>query len=127
MAINIPSFKNPVDSSKPYVNAYGWITYLELDILNGEGRLIVNVHPSEANWTDSPIKRVPIALGEVWNLPNPNVTPPVEFSRCVTLSELMQNPDFAAAYLTIGNILYEAVLGKPEFDGATVIPPTPAE
>lgn len=123
MALNIPAFDNPFDPANPFVNAYGWNSFVSLDLFSGTGRVVVNVNPSPAAWQNPPIGQRSIALGEkvadaTYDAEGNQLTPEV---RIKTLAELMANPTFAAAFNVIGSELYSEVQKHPDFAGSTQV------
>jgi hypothetical protein len=111
MARQIPSFPDPRDPSAPLADAYAWLAGLALDLATGQGQFTINIHPHEAAWQSPPVAQIGIALGQVLG---PGVTSP-------TLAELMADPEFAAAYATIGAKLYAVADLHPSLAGAVEV------
>ena len=81
-------------------SAYGWISFIALDTRQGEGRLVLNIHPTADDWRCVPAEQVSIALG----------------SPIPTLAQFMADPDFAAAFQVIATKLYGAIVEHhPDF------------
>jgi hypothetical protein len=111
MARQIPSFPDPRDPAHPLIDAYAWLAGLGLDLSTGQGQFVLNFHPNEAAWQSPPVAQIGIALGQVLG---PGVTSP-------TLAELMADPEFAAAFATIGAKLYAVADLHPALAGATEV------
>ena len=125
MALNVPEFPDPRDPANPLKNAYAWLAWWALDLSNDTGRLVLNIHPNEAAWTAAPVAQLGISLGQVL-VPakpgDPTADPPVPATpevRFPTLEALMADPEFVAAYNTVGAKLYAASLNHPKLAGAT--------
>ena len=122
MALNIPEYNNPYDPANPVQNAYAWMSFLAVDLLSNSGRFQLNVNPSESAWTAQPLGTHSVALGQVYTPANPGATPPVAEVRMKRLDELMADPEFAAAFNTIGSKLYtEALSVVPALSGGEVV------
>jgi hypothetical protein len=117
MARQIPSFPNPHDKANPLVDVYGWISGLNLDLFSGQGQFVLNINPNAAAWQDKPIDQLGIALGQVLG-PGPEGGP-AETSP--TLADLMADPEFAAAYATIGAKLYAIADLHPALAGSVEV------
>lgn len=120
MALNIPTFPNPFDPSNPLQNAYGWNSFVSLDLFSGTGRVVVNINPTPEAWQNQPICQRSIALGEkvadaTYDDAGNQLTPEV---RIKTLAEMMANPTFAQAFNVIGSELYSEVQNHPDFAGS---------
>lgn len=121
MALTIPSFLNPFDPSAPLFGAYAWISGVYLDLSNGSGRVVVNVHPSaQAAASAPPIAQVAVTLGEVLvpAVPAEGETPEVPAVAFPGLAELMGDPDFLTAFGTIQVMLEAALAGHPRLAGS---------
>ncbi len=119
MALIIPSFPNKFNPDHPFSNAYAWMAGIALDISQGAGRLTLNINPNANAWASPPIDQIGITLGEVLVQANPSADPPVAEVKFPTLTELMANEEFAAAYNKIGLILYEAAMAHSKLTGST--------
>jgi hypothetical protein len=108
MARQIPSFPNPHDPANPLVDAYGWISGLNLDLFSNQGQFVLNINPNAAAWQSPPVAQIGIALGQV--LASGTTSP--------TLAELMADPEFAAAFTVIGAKLYAIADLHPALAGA---------
>jgi hypothetical protein len=117
MARQIPSFPDPRDPATPLTDAYAWISGLSLDLSSGQGQFVLNFHPREAAWQSPPVAQIGIALGQVLG-PGPEGGPPVTSA---TLAELMADPEFAAAFATIGAKLYAIADLHPALAGAVEV------
>jgi hypothetical protein len=117
MALILPSYPNPHDPDNPLVNAYAWLAELRLDLFTGQGQIVFNIHPNAAAWQSKPVDQLGIALGQVLG-PGPEGGPAATFP---TLAELMADPEFAAAYATIGAKLYAIADLHPALAGATEV------
>jgi hypothetical protein len=124
MAIEIPTFPNPFDPNTPLTNIYAWMSFIAFDVRLDVGRLVLNIHPNESAWESQPLEQISIALGELLQPGDPNAEPPVPPKTFPTMAELMQIPEFASAYLTIGGILYQKSLDHPKLAGSTISPPS---
>jgi hypothetical protein len=118
MAFVVPSFPDPHDPETPLANAYVWRSKVTLDVATGQGEMVMNVHPREATWQSSPVDKIVIRLGEVL-APGDGWSPPVSFP---TIDEFMADPEFAAAYATIGAKLDAAAVARhPLLAGAVPV------
>lgn len=121
MALIVPSFDNPYDPAHPLTDAYAWIAGLFLDLHSGNGRVVLNINPSEAAWNAIPVAQVSVSMGEAVVAGDANADPPVSPVVFPTLPELMSNPEFAQAFNTIGYVLYTLVAERcPVLSGATI-------
>jgi hypothetical protein len=124
MALNIPTFPNPFDPNTPLTNLYAWMSFVAFDVASGSGRLVINLNPNEAAWPNLPLEQIEITLGQLLQPGDPNAEPPVPPVTFPTIAELMAIPEFAAAYLTIGGILYQKALDHAKLQGATILAPS---
>lgn len=124
MAIEIPTFPNPFDANNPLTNLYAWMSFIAFDVSSSSGRLVLNIHPNEAAWSNLPLEQIDIALGQLLQPGDPDAEPPVAPIHFPTIAELMAIPEFAEAYLTIGAILYQKSLDHAKLQGATILPPS---
>lgn len=84
--------------------AYCWISHLILDLRSLRGRVVLDVHPTAANWQLIPVEQIEVFTGQ----------------QIPSLAALMADAEFAAAYNVIGTKLYTAIAAHhPEFAGAT--------
>jgi len=127
MALGILSYPNPC-SSTPMTNAYGWLSFIALDLFQGTGRVVFNINPTADDWDKPPVAQVSVSLGQTLTPAtpgDPNATPPVPATEAVTfdtLQELMADPEFAAAYRVIGAKIYQQAAAKvPAFAGSSQV------
>jgi hypothetical protein len=126
MAIQISSYPSPY-SATPLINAYGWITGLSLNLAEGIGSVTLAVNPSQADDGKPPIASITVRLGQVLvagDPGDPNATPPVAPTPAVTfptLEQMLADPTFLAAWVTIATALYTGLLADPQLAGSTVL------
>lgn len=113
MALQPPSYPNPFDPSRPEPAAYARIGTVMLRPETGAGNMVVNVKASAAARAAKapPIDQVAVSLG----MDVPGTDPPV---RVKTLTELMADPEFAAAYAVVAGKLYGELRKFPAFRDA---------
>lgn len=109
MALTIADYPDPRDPANPLPTAYAWLSFLSLDLQSSSGRILFDVHPSEAAWQGQPVGQVSVSLGQG-----------VDGAHFPSLDELMADAEFAEAYSVLGTKLYGAALASvPTFAGAT--------
>jgi hypothetical protein len=117
MARQISSFPSPFDPATPLVDAYAWISGLNLDLFSGQGQFVLNINPNAAAWQSPPVAQMARATARQLG-PGPEGGPA---KTSPTLAELMADPEFAAAYAVIGAKLYAIADLHPALAGATEV------
>jgi hypothetical protein len=77
-------------------DAYAWISNLNLDLRQGGGLIVLDVHPSEEHWQKPPAEQILIRFGQ--QFPDGSEFP--------TLATALADPVVAEAYAKLGEALY---------------------
>lgn len=129
MSLQLPSYPDPTNPAVPITDAYAWATSITVDFRAaasgaGGGSMMIGVNRSAAAAAANapPVGGIPIAFGQTLVPANPSETPPVAAVLMPTFAEMMQDPEFAAAFATIRAKLYGWIAPHPAFAGATEVP-----
>jgi hypothetical protein len=77
-------------------DAYAWIRQLTLDLRNGAGTIVLDVHPNEESWVKPPVEQIRIEFGQ--RFPDGSEFP--------SLAVALADPVVAEAYAKLGEALY---------------------
>lgn len=115
MALTIPSYPNPYDPANPFTNVHAYIAGVTLDLSNGSGSIVYNIHPNESAWVAAPLDQITIGFGEVL-VPADGQNPAVTAR---TLEEFKAQEGFLEHFDGFGGFFYLDALKHPKFAGAT--------
>lgn len=103
MARSIPSYPDPQNSAQPIQGAYGYTSGIGLDLRNGAGSAVMDIHrtPASAAALDQPVNQLRISFGEVFSPGDPSTSPPTPAVQAATIAEFLSDPQVAAAWAVI--------------------------
>lgn len=131
MHLNVPSFVTR--QGVTLTNAYAYNAGLYFDQTVGSGRVVLNVHPSQAVFEQGypPADQLDLSFGEILVAADPNATPPVAEVKASTLPELLSHqavgyqaatpPTGADAYTVLMLLILQEWLKHPRLSGAAIV------
>lgn len=99
MALTIPSYPNPCDPANPLTSAYAWASMVVFDLAGSAGSVTLNVNPNSAAWNSRPVDQLTVYFGADLGGSVP----------MATITSLMSDPVFEAAFNTVGSKIYAAL------------------
>lgn len=112
MALAPHNYPDPTDPNNPRETAYAWASNVLFDMAGMSGSVTLNVNPNEAAWMGRPLDQITVYFGA--DLGGQTPMP--------TLTELMSDPEFAAAFNVVGLKIYAAIkTAHPLFATADIV------